>query len=121
MALLERHLATVPEEADALLFPGISRYAASDVHREACRALGGVFTGYRLHDARHSYAVRLARVGAPMEVAAKQLGHTSTAMVAKVYARFAANVDEVRRWERLAMVRDEEVERHRKRGRIARA
>jgi integrase len=118
---VERHLAAVPEERDALLFPGISRYAASDVHREACKALGGAFTGYRIHDARHTYAVRLARAGAPMAVAAKQLGHSSTAMVAKVYAVFAPNVDEVRKWERLAAVRDEEVERHRTRGRIARA
>lgn len=118
---VERHLATVPEEPDALLFPGLNRWTASDVHREACKALGGAFTGYRIHDARRSYAVRLVRVGAPMEVAAAQLGHASTAMVAKVYGRFKPAHDEVRKWERLAAARDAEMEKSRKRDRIAMA
>jgi integrase len=46
------------------------------------RALG--LEGYRLHDARHHWAVRMARAGAPIELIARQLGHRDVAMVAKV-------------------------------------
>jgi hypothetical protein len=43
-----------------------------------------------------------------MEVAAAQLGHASTAMVAKVYGRFKPHADEVQKWERLAAALDAE-------------
>lgn len=105
---LERHLARIPDRPDALLFDGVSRWSVSDAHRAACVALGGAHLGYRVHDARRSYAVRLVRVGAPMEVAAAQLGHKSTQMVAKVYGRFRPSEDEVRKWEKLAAAREEE-------------
>lgn len=54
---VEAHLASVlPGER---VFRGVDRWMAGDVHRERLRALGLV--GYRLHDARHHWAVRMAR------------------------------------------------------------
>ncbi len=99
---LEQHCATVlPGER---LFRGIDRWQASEAHRERCRALG--LTGYRLHDARHHWAVRMARAGAPFELIARQLGHRDVAMVAKVYGRFKPDTEERDRWERIASHRD---------------
>src|ERR687889_224554 len=70
------------------------------------RALG--LLGYRLHDARHHWAVRMARAGAPFELIARQLGHRDVAMVAKVYGRFKPDTEERDRWERVAAARDQE-------------
>ena len=64
--------------------------------------------GYRLHDARHHWAVRMARAGAPFELIARQLGHRDVAMVAKVYGRFKPDSEERDRWERMAGARDQE-------------
>jgi integrase len=87
-------------------FRGVDRWQAGDVHRERLRALG--LEGYRLHDARHHWAVRMARAGAPFELIARQLGHRDVAMVAKVYGRFKPDTEERDRWERLATARDAE-------------
>jgi hypothetical protein len=76
------------------------------VHRERLRALG--LEGFRLHDARHHWAVRMARAGAPFELIARQLGHRDVAMVAKVYGRFKPDTEERDRWERIAAGRDQE-------------
>jgi integrase len=101
---LQEHLATVlPGER---VFRGIDRWQAGDVHRERLRALG--LEGYRLHDARHHWAVRMARAGAPFELIARQLGHRDVAMVAKVYGRFKPDTEERDRWERIASDRDAE-------------
>ncbi len=100
---VEEHLRGVlPGER---VFRGTNRYQASDVHRERLRALG--LEGYRLHDARHHWAVRMARSGAPFELIARQLGHRDVAMVAKVYGRFKPDTEERDRWERLAAARDQ--------------
>jgi hypothetical protein len=87
------------------VFRGLDRWQASEVHRERLRALG--LEGYRLHDARHHWAVRMARAGAPFELA-RQLGHRDVAMVAKVYGRFKPDTEERDRWERIASDRDAE-------------
>ena len=101
---LQEHLAAVlPGER---LFRGIDRWQASQVHRERLRALG--LDGFRLHDARHHWAVRMARAGAPFELIARQLGHRDVAMVAKVYGRFKPDTEERDRWERIAAGRDRE-------------
>ena len=98
------HLVTVlPGER---VFRGVDRHQASDVHRERLRALG--LEGYRLHDARHHWAVRMARAGAPFELIARQLGHRDVAMVAKVYGHFKPDTEERDRWERVAGARDRE-------------
>ena len=101
---VEAHLASVlPGER---VFRGVDRWIAGDAHRERLRALG--LAGYRLHDARHHWAVRMARAGAPFELIARQLGHRDVAMVAKVYGRFKPDTEERDRWERLAAARDAE-------------
>jgi integrase len=98
------HVATVlPGER---VFRGLDRLAVGDVHRQRLRALG--LEGYRLHDARHHWAVRMARAGAPFELIARQLGHRDVAMVAKVYGRFKPDTEERDRWERIAAARDVE-------------
>jgi integrase len=54
------HVATVlPGER---VFRGLDRWAVGEAHRQRLRALG--LEGYRLHDARHHWAVRMARAGA---------------------------------------------------------
>jgi integrase len=101
---LQEHLATVlPGER---VFRGLDRWQAGDVHRERLRALG--LEGFRLHDARHHWAVRMARAGAPFELIARQLGHRDVAMVAKVYGRFKPDTEERDRWEHIASDRDAE-------------
>jgi integrase len=74
------------------VFRGVDRWQAAHEHRERLRALG--LLGYRLHDSRHHWAVRMARTGAPFELIARQLGHRDVAMVAKVYGRFKPDSEE---------------------------
>jgi integrase len=102
--IVAEHLATVlPGER---VFRGLDRWAVGEAHRQRLRALG--LEGYRLHDARHHWAVRMARAGAPFELIARQLGHRDVAMVAKVYGRFKPDTEERDRWERIAAARDME-------------
>jgi site-specific recombinase XerD len=81
----------------ALLFPNTDRWRALDALKAACKKVG--FEDYRLHDARHSYAVLAIRHGAPFEVVAAQLGHSNIGQVVKVYGRFRPSDEEKRRWE----------------------
>jgi integrase len=60
-----------------------------------------------MHDARHTFAVRAIRAGAPFEFVAAQLGHGSTQMVISVYGRFKPSESEMTDWERIARVQDE--------------
>jgi integrase len=107
---VEKHLDTLtPGER---VFRGTNRWGASEYHRERLKTLG--LEGYRLHDARHHWAVRMARAGAPFELIARQLGHRDVAMVAKVYGRFKPDTEERDRWERIAAARD--VEKFERRG-----
>ena len=101
---VERHMATLTP--GALLFPGVDRWRASDEHRAACKALGETFEDYRLHDARHTYAVRAIKAGAPFEHVAAQLGHADTTMVVKVYGRYKPSAEERRAWEQIAAAQD---------------
>ena len=88
----------------APLFAGVNRWTASDKHREACKSLG--IDNYRLHDARHTWAVRAVRAGASFEVIAEQLGHADTTMAVRVYARFKATAAERTSWEKKAQRQD---------------
>ena len=81
------------------VFLGLDRWALGEAHRQRLRVLG--LSGYRLHDARHHWTVRMARAGAPFELIARQLGHRDVAMVAKVYGRFKPDTEERDRWGRL--------------------
>jgi integrase len=101
--LVEGHIRTLLP--DAPLFPGVTRWYAGGVHREACEEVG--ISDYRMHDARHTFAVRAIRAGAPFEFVAAQLGHGSTQMVISVYGRFKPSESEMTDWERIARVQDE--------------
>lgn len=79
-------------------------WTASDQHRAACKRLD--IEDYRLHDARHTYAVRAIRGGAPFEFVARQLGHADTTMVVRVYGRFKPSEEEMRGWERIAAAQE---------------
>lgn len=100
--IVEKHVALLTPNAP--LFPGISRWTASDKHREACAALD--IEDYQLKDSRHTYAVRAIRAGAPFEVVAQQLGHADTTMVVRVYGRFKPSEAEMVQWERIASAQD---------------
>lgn len=75
-----------------LLFPGITYNMAYDAHRDALEALG--LTNYRLHDARHSYAVNALKRGLLPQVVATQLGHKDATLVLKTYGRFVPQADD---------------------------
>lgn len=77
-----------------------------DIHNAACEAIG--LSDYRFHDGRHSYAVRLARAGTPLEVIARQLGHRDLKQVLRCYGRFRPTTDDTARWEKIAAERDAE-------------
>jgi integrase len=99
---LERHLAlldiTAPPslaEVDAAaeqLFPGLTRFKAHWYHRAACQKVK--VADYRMHDARHSLAVRCRRRGVSLEGIAAQLGHKTIHQVVECYARFTPTLAE---------------------------
>lgn len=89
----------------APLFPGLSRYGASDVHRERVKALELARPGIRLHAARHHWAVRMIRGGAPIEMVARQLGNDPVTCL-RYYGRFIPSAEERKKWEREASERE---------------
>lgn len=89
---------------EAPLFPGLNRWTVSDEHRAACQRLG--FAGYRLHDARHHWAVRAMRAGAPAEIVARQLGHADATLVLRVYGKWSPGAVEREKWEQIAAAQD---------------
>lgn len=80
---------------DALLWGGITPDAARHQHKKACRALR--IDDYRMHDSRHSYAVRHMRAEHDIHMIARNLGHTDATMVLKVYGKYRPNTDDFRR------------------------
>lgn len=104
---------------DSVLFDRIPhRFHARDAHTEARDALiekghrvyaemaGGVAHKYTLRDHRHTWAVRAARSGTPMEGISRQLGHANSALASKVYSRFEPKKEERDRWEKQAQRHD---------------
>ncbi len=85
---------------NAPVCPGVNRWAVSKAQTEACKAVE--IANYQVRDARHTYAVRAVRAGAPVEIVARQLGHRDTAMVARVYASYRPSSDEMKRFHDLA-------------------
>lgn len=55
-----------------------------------------------LRASRHTFAVRLARAGAPPALIGQQLGHKDGHLVLRVYGRYIPRVDELERWEQAA-------------------
>ena len=81
---------------DAQLFAGISQRRAWGVQKKALRALQ-LEPGYRLHDARHSYAVRQMKAGVDPQLIANNLGHKDTVMLWRVYAKYRPTAHDLAR------------------------
>lgn len=89
----------------ARLFPASwNRWTVSDWHRETVKALE--LPVYPLRNARHHWAVRALRAGAPLSVVQHQLGHGSPQLTLTVYGRFAPDAADRDRWERAASETD---------------
>jgi integrase len=104
LSYLRRYLRKARLLPTAPLFAGLNRWTVSDKHRQTCLDLE--IQNYQLRDARHTFAVRAVRAGAPFEIVALQLGHTNTAMVARVYGRFRPSSSEIKQWFEVAALRD---------------
>lgn len=78
---------------DALLWPGVTADAARAHHRAACKAVG--IDDYRMHDSRHSYAVRHMRLGDNPTLIARNLGHKDASMVLHVYGKWSPTREEL--------------------------
>jgi integrase len=93
----------------AKLFADIpNRWNASDYHRQIVMEIQQAqpwLAGYWLKDHRHSFGVRLAKAGTPMQVIAKLMGNTLQ-MAVKVYTPYAPSQTEVEHWEALAAAQD---------------
>jgi integrase len=95
-----------PDSWNAIRTTECGRAGAQDHHKGACAQLG--IEDYRIHDQRHSYAVRAARAGTPAELIARQLGHANAILVLKVYGRFMPSQQDRDKWELVAAAQDAE-------------
>lgn len=82
-----------------LLFPR-NPSTISHWHLETVRAL--TLPEYPAHNARHHWAVRQLRAGAPVKLVQDQLGHASPTTTLKYYGPFLPTREERARWERTA-------------------
>lgn len=89
---------------DAPLLPGFSERNAYYAHRAALKACHLEDRGVTLHSARHAWAVRKLRAGFPVELVARQLGHTDGSMVLKVYGRWLPSALDWDRFEAMERV-----------------
>lgn len=109
-------------EADAALFPGLTRWGAAGWHDAAIwkglrkptgRVDGGTGGGavlvkaalglperFTLHHARDHWAVQMLRSGTPVAVVQEQLGHSSPVETLEKYGRFRPSVGDRDRWEK---------------------
>lgn len=78
----------------AKVWPGVQSGGALKRHRRTCEAVGVAVS--TLHDWRHSFAVKELQAGRSLTFVAQMLGHANTALVQKVYGRFALSDGEVR-------------------------
>jgi integrase len=65
---------------------GLTRFTVSDWHRETVRELQ--LPSYPLKNARHHWAVRMLRGGAPVHVVQWQLGHSTAKLTLDTYGRW---------------------------------
>lgn len=86
---------------DALLLGGLHEMTLSKAHREALAACHLQDRRVTLHCARHAWAVRKLRVGVPVEMVARQLGHANGTMVHTVYGRFIPRTTDWERWDQI--------------------
>lgn len=86
----------------APLFPGVpSRYTASDWHAEAIVA-AKLSVRYPMKNARHHWAARMLRSGAPIGVVQRQLGHATAKLTLDTYGPFIPSGHDRDRWEQAA-------------------
>jgi integrase len=91
------------------------RWIAGDVHRLAVQALVAEgrteYEGFWLRDHRLSWAVRMAKAGAPMRIISEGLGHANEALVSRIYGRYQPTSRERLAWEQRAADLDREREK----------
>lgn len=92
---LRKYLKTLLPEAP--LFPALTRWTASDYHRETQLALN--LPAYPLHNARHHWAVMRLRAGAPLGGVQRQLGHSTPVVTLTTYGAFIQTGDDAEMWE----------------------
>lgn len=92
--VLLAHLRANPGVGPARVFP--MSYAAVDYQFRAARKAVGL-TDYRIHDHRHTVAVRMLRDRYEDQVVAHQLGHKDASMVRKVYGRYVPQASDYER------------------------
>lgn len=92
-AHLEKHVRNLLP--GALVWEGITYDAARYAHEQACKAIK--LEDYRMHDARHSYAVRHVKAGDDLFLVANQLGHKDATMVLKIYGKYRPRPEDFRR------------------------
>jgi integrase len=88
----------------ATLFPGVpSRYTASDWHAETIGEDGLKLSEiHPMKNARHHWAVRQLRAGAPIKLVQEQLGHASPNLTLNTYGQFRPSGSDRDRWEEAA-------------------
>ena len=74
---------------------GFKRWRVQQVHRVAREMVG--LADYRIHDHRHTYAVRLCKSGAPMVMIQMQLGHRSVKQT-EIYTAFHPDYKDIARY-----------------------
>ena len=80
----------------APLFPGITEERALKRQKRVLKTLG-LREDYRLHDCRHSYAVRKMKAGIEPQLIANNLGHANATMVLKIYGKYRPTAAEIAR------------------------
>ncbi|MBI2408227.1 MAG: tyrosine-type recombinase/integrase [Gemmatimonadetes bacterium] len=81
---------------DAFVFDGLTYEGARKAHRDALAATG-LNPEYRMHDARHSIAVRWMKQGVEPQIIASNLGHRDASLVLKLYGRYQPRAEDLRR------------------------
>jgi site-specific recombinase XerD len=81
---------------DALVFEGLTYAAARSEHRAALKATK-IREDYRMHDSRHSLAVRWMKKGVAPEIIANNLGHRDASLVLRLYGRYRPRSEDLRR------------------------
>jgi integrase len=71
-------------------------YRALSAHRAAVKALK-LPEGYRMHDSRHSFAVRCMKGQIEPQRIAQNLGHRDATMVLRVYGKYQVSGEDIRR------------------------
>ena len=86
----------------AKLFAAVpSRYTASDWHVATVKALE-LPERHPMYNARHHWAVRQLRGGAPIRLVQEQLGHSSPNLTLSTYGQFKATGQDRDKWEAAA-------------------